>query len=111
MKKILITTGGLALIAGLIWFFVSKPEPPFGGVKVANETVCLTNKESYFAEVGADNTVLRVIVADSDFINSGVVGDPSHWYRICRDGSKSKRDGVGQGHKYNKANDTFTEPR
>jgi hypothetical protein len=34
---------------------------------------------SHFAQISSDNIVLRVIVAEQDFIDSGVVGDPSEW--------------------------------
>ena len=34
---------------------------------------------SHFAEVDSTNIVLRVLVAEQDFIDSGAVGDPKHW--------------------------------
>ncbi len=34
---------------------------------------------SHFAEIDQDNIVVRVIVAEQDFINSGAVGDPRQW--------------------------------
>ena len=34
---------------------------------------------SHFAEINGQGTVLRVIVAELDFIYSGAVGDPSRW--------------------------------
>jgi hypothetical protein len=34
---------------------------------------------SYFAHIDENNVVDQVIVADADFVNSGVVGDPTHW--------------------------------
>jgi hypothetical protein len=33
----------------------------------------------HFAEIDENNIVLRVIVAEQDFIDSGAVGDPSKW--------------------------------
>lgn len=38
-----------------------------------------TVSETYFAEIAPDGTVLRVIVADQAFIDSGAVGDPVNW--------------------------------
>jgi hypothetical protein len=34
---------------------------------------------SHFAEINADGIVQRVIVAEQDFIDSGVVGDTNNW--------------------------------
>jgi hypothetical protein len=34
---------------------------------------------SHFAEIDENNIVLRVIVAEQDFIDSGAVGEPSRW--------------------------------
>ena len=34
---------------------------------------------SHFAEIDDDGIVLRVIVAEQDFIDSGAVGDSSNW--------------------------------
>jgi len=33
----------------------------------------------HFAEIDENNIVIRVIVAEQDFIDSGAVGDPSKW--------------------------------
>lgn len=45
---------------------------------------------SYFAEINSENIVQRVIAADQDFIDSGVVGDPSIWVQT----SYNTRGGV-----------------
>ena len=34
---------------------------------------------SHFAEIDSEGTVLRVIVAEQAFIDSGAVGDPARW--------------------------------
>jgi hypothetical protein len=34
---------------------------------------------SYFAQINSENIVVRVIVAEQDFIDSGAVGDPANW--------------------------------
>jgi len=60
---------------------------------------------TYFAEVINDK-VIRVIVADQDFINSGKVGDPKNWVETFMDGSK--RDNyAGIGDTYDEIADAF----
>ena len=34
---------------------------------------------SHFAEIDKDGKVLRVLVSEQDFINSGAVGDSFNW--------------------------------
>lgn len=34
---------------------------------------------SHFAQIDDNNVVIRVIVAEQEFIDSGLVGDPSKW--------------------------------
>ena len=94
MKKTKIIIGILLGLVG--WFFWVKPEPPFGAEQQA----------TYFAEVDANGTVLRVIVADQAFIDSGKVGDPKNWVETTLDGSKG---GIyaGKGYKYNKSTKVF----
>ena len=79
----------------------TKQEPlnPFVGVR-----------PSYFAEVDATGTVLRVIVADQAFINSGAVGDPNNWIQSSMDNS-IRHNGAGKGYTYDKKNDAFIPPR
>ena len=45
---------------------------------------------SHFAEINNENIVQRVIVAEQDFIDSGVVGDSSNWIQT----SYNTRGGV-----------------
>ena len=45
---------------------------------------------SHFAEIDENNIVLRVIVAEQDFIDSGAVGDPKKWIQT----SYNTRGGV-----------------
>jgi|TARA_Y100000310_G_C20602808_1_gene773947 hypothetical protein len=43
---------------------------------------------SHFAEIsGSDNTVVRTIVAEQDFINSGAVGDSFNWVQASYNGN------------------------
>ena len=36
---------------------------------------------AHFAKINKDNIVEQVIVADQEFIDSGVVGDPTQWLK------------------------------
>ena len=38
---------------------------------------------SHFAQINSDNIVVRVIVAQQEFIDSGAVGDPATWIETC----------------------------
>lgn len=84
---------------------------------------------AYFAEIDANNIVLRVIVADQEFIDSGAVGDPDTWIETSintRDGvyydpetgqpaadqSLSLRENyAGVGYTYDPINDAFIPPQ
>ncbi len=62
---------------------------------------------SYFAEIDPQtNTVIRVIVADKDFIDTGLVGNPKNWIETSLDGSIG---GIyaGIGDIYAPTSDTF----
>ena len=66
---------------------------------------------SYFAEIsGSDNTVMRVIVADQDFINSGAVGNPSNWVETSYTGA-FRRNFAEIGSIYNSGSDAFISPQ
>jgi hypothetical protein len=45
---------------------------------------------SHFAQIDENNIVLRVIVAEQDFIDSGIVGEPASWIQT----SYNTRGGV-----------------
>lgn len=45
---------------------------------------------SHFAQIDENNIVTQVIVAEQDFIDSGLVGDPTRWFRT----SYNTRGGV-----------------
>ena len=38
---------------------------------------------SHFAQINSENIVVRVIVAEQEFIDSGAVGDPATWVETC----------------------------
>ena len=64
---------------------------------------------SHFAEI-KDGVVQRVIVAEQDFIDTGVVGDSFTWIQTSYNGNFRKRF-AGAGYTYDKANDVFIEPQ
>lgn len=65
---------------------------------------------SHFAEIDQAGTVLRVIVADQAFINSGAVGDPAHWVQTSYTGSIRGRF-AGVGYSFDADRDAFIPPR
>ena len=64
----------------------------------------------YFAEIDQSDFVIRVIVSEPSYINSGRVGNPSDWVECFMD-----EDGVinpknlypGVGYNYNSSTDVF----
>ena len=63
----------------------------------------------YFAEI-KDGRVVRVIVADQKFIDSGLVGDPKEWIETAIDDSLRKNY-AGIGHTYDQSLDAFVPPK
>ena len=64
----------------------------------------------YFAEIDEDDTVLRVLVAEPEHIDSGRLGSPSNWIEgfMDEDGvTNSKKLYPGIGHKYNRDLEIF----
>ena len=51
--------------------------------------------KTYFAEIGENNIVLRVVVSDSEFIQSGVLGNPENWVETFNDGTRKQPAKVG----------------
>ena len=65
---------------------------------------------SHFAEIDpSTNKVIRVIVAEQDFIDSGAVGDKKNWIQT----SYNTRNGVhyGHGYEYHSGHDVFVPPK
>jgi len=65
---------------------------------------------SHFAEIDKDGKVLRVIVAEQDFINSGAVGDSFNWVQTSYNNNFRKQY-AGRGYTYDKAKDVFIRPQ
>ena len=64
---------------------------------------------SHFAEI-KDGVVKRVIVAEQDFMNSGLVGDSFNWVQTSYN-SNFRNKFAGVGDTYDKVNDVFIEPQ
>lgn len=71
---------------------------------------------TYFAELGSNKEVIRVIVADQEFINSGKLGDPNNWVQTWMDEEdpitkdkkvNPKKNYAGIGDKYDATRDAY----
>ena len=65
---------------------------------------------SHFAEIDNDGVVLKVIVAEQDFINSGAVGDSFRWVQTSYN-HKFRKNFAGKGFTYDKTRDAFIPPK
>lgn len=75
---------------------------------------------SSFAEIDENNIVIRVIVAEQDFIDSGAVGDPSRWIQTSfntrggvhmNGGIPLRKNFAGIGMTYDPIRDAFIPPK
>jgi len=64
---------------------------------------------SHFAKIN-NNIVTDVIVAEKDFINSGLVGDEFLWVQTSYNGN-FRKNYAGVGYEYDKARDAFIPPQ
>ena len=100
LKKILIVSGLVGVVSAAVILNPTTPaEQPVGAVE-----------ESLFAEVDSNNIVLRVIVADQEFIDSGKVGDPNNWIKTSSKGT-IRKNYAGKGYIYDKTLDAFIPPK
>jgi hypothetical protein len=65
---------------------------------------------SHFAEIDSDGNILRVIVAEQDFINSGVLGDPQNWIQTSYT-NRIRKNYASIGGKYDRVLDAFIPPK
>lgn len=68
---------------------------------------------AHFAQV-KNGIVLRVIVAEQDFIDSGAVGDPANWVQTsynAKEGDGLRKNYAGVGYIYDKTLDAFLPPK
>jgi hypothetical protein len=75
---------------------------------------------SHFAEIGSDNVVIRVIVAEQEFIDSGAVGNPIRWKQTSyntlggvhlQGGIPLRKNYAGVGYTYDPTRDAFIPPK
>lgn len=64
----------------------------------------------YFSEIDKNGVVLRVVVAEPEFIKSGALGDPKNWVQTSYDGSQRKNY-AGVGYVYDRERDAFIAPK
>ena len=65
---------------------------------------------SHFAEINSNGIVERVIVAEQDFINSGLVGDSFNWIQTSYNNNFRKQF-AGTGFTWDKTNEVFVTPK
>jgi hypothetical protein len=74
---------------------------------------------AHFAQINENNTVVQVIVAEQDFINSGAVGDPAKWIQTSYNthggqhpnGTPLRKNYAGIGYTYDLQRDAFIPPK
>ena len=65
---------------------------------------------AHFAEIDSNKIVQQVIVAEKDFINSGVVGNEFNWIQCSYNGNFRKAY-PNAGWKWDKVNEVFIGPQ
>tara|TARA_R110002020_G_scaffold349460_5_gene563049 strand:+ start:722 stop:1036 length:315 start_codon:yes stop_codon:yes gene_type:complete len=65
---------------------------------------------SHFAEIDKNGIVKRVIVAEQNFIDTGVVGDSFNWIQTSYN-SNFRKQYARVGFTYDKTNDVFIIPQ
>lgn len=74
---------------------------------------------AHYAEIDENNVVLRVLVAEQDFIDSGSLGDPSRWIQTSYntflgqhpEGRPFRKNYAGIGYTYDPVRDAFISPQ
>ncbi len=61
----------------------------------------------YFAEINEEGTVVSIIIADQEFIDSGAVGNSSNWVETFNDGTR-KQIAVVDG-RWDSSNNVFID--
>jgi hypothetical protein len=65
---------------------------------------------SHFAKIDSNNTVIDIVVAEQDFINSGLVGDSFLWVQTSYN-NNFRKNYAGIGFTYDTARDAFIAPQ
>lgn len=75
---------------------------------------------AHFAEINKEGVVIRVIVAEQDFIDSGLVGNPDNWIQTSYNtvegkhklgGTPLRKNYAGVGYQYDRERDAFIPPK
>ena len=75
---------------------------------------------SHFAEIDKNNIVLRVIVAEQDFIDTGIVGNKENWIQTSYNTfhgvhinkeTPLRKNYASPGHTYDETRDAFIRPK
>ena len=75
---------------------------------------------AHFAQLDENNIVINVIVAEQDFIDSGLVGDPTRWVQTSYNtsqgehklgGTPLRKNYAGIGYTYDAVRDAFIPPK
>lgn len=75
---------------------------------------------AHFAKINNQNIVQQVIVADQEFIDSGVVGNPDEWLQTSYNthggkhsdgGTPLRKNYAGIGYTYDRERDAFIPPQ
>lgn len=75
---------------------------------------------THFAEIDENDIVIRVIVAEQDFIDSGAVGNPNNWIQTSYNTNQGihlqgktplRKNFAGKGFKYDRDKDAFIPPK
>lgn len=74
---------------------------------------------AHYAKVGDDGIVVEVIVAEQEFIDSGLVGDPAKWIQTSYnthggqhpEGRPLRKNFAGIGYTYDPKRDAFIPPK
>ena len=75
---------------------------------------------AHFAQIDENNTVIQVIVAEQDVIDTGLFGNPSSWIQTSynthsgehsQGGTPLRKNYAGIGYTYDVARDAFIAPQ
>jgi hypothetical protein len=75
---------------------------------------------SHFAEIDENNIVLRVLIVEQEFIDTGLLGDPARWIKTSYNtnsgvhldgGVPLRKNFAGIGYNYDPVRDAFIPPK
>ena len=75
---------------------------------------------SHFAEIDENNIVLRVLIVEQEFIDTGLLGDPARWIKTSYNtnagvhqagGIPLRKNFAGPGYTYDPVRDAFIPPK